>query len=47
MEEKIERIVKEIKRYLEKRYGDKIRKVILYGSLIKAESLRVQIFHVR
>ena len=38
MEKKIERIVKEIKRYLKDKYGDNIRKVILYGSHARGEA---------
>ena len=38
MDEKIERILNEIKRYLEERYGEGIRKVILYGSHARGEA---------
>jgi len=38
MKKKIERILKEIKRYLKERYGEKIRKVILYGSYARGEA---------
>ncbi|EDY34720.1 hypothetical protein ABOONEI_2550 [Aciduliprofundum boonei T469] len=38
MDEKVERILKEIKRYLKEKYGDKIKKVILYGSYARGEA---------
>ena len=38
MDEKVERILKEIKRYLEERYGDKIKEVILYGSYARGDA---------
>ena len=38
MDEKVERILKEIKRYLKERYGNKIKKVILYGSYARGEA---------
>ena len=38
MDEKIERILNEIKRYLEERYGDKIKEVILYGSQARGDA---------
>ena len=38
MDEKVEKILKEIKRYLEEKYGDKIKKVILYGSYARGEA---------
>ena len=38
MDEKVEKILKEIKRYLEEKYGDGIRKVILYGSYARGEA---------
>ncbi len=38
MDEKVERILKEIKRHLKGRYGDGIRKVILYGSYARGEA---------
>lgn len=38
MEKKIERILKEIKRYLKEKYGEKIKKVILYGSYARGDA---------
>ena len=38
MDEKVEKILKEIKRYLEGKYGDKVKKVILYGSYARGEA---------
>ena len=38
MDEKVEKILKEIKRYLKDRYGNKIKKVILYGSYARGEA---------
>ncbi len=39
MDKKIERILKELKRYLNGKYGDKIKKVILYGSYARGEAI--------
>ena len=38
MDENVERILREIKRNLKERYGDGIKKVILYGSYARGEA---------
>ena len=38
MDEKIEKIVGEIKRYLKEKYGEKIKEVILYGSYARGDT---------
>ncbi len=40
MDEKIEQLVNQVKEYLIKRYGEKIRKVILYGSYVRGKATR-------
>ncbi|GFP26646.1 hypothetical protein HKBW3S43_00349 [Candidatus Hakubella thermalkaliphila] len=40
MDERIEQLVNQVKEHLIKMYGEKIRKVILYGSHVRAEATR-------
>ncbi|MDK2864887.1 MAG: uncharacterized protein PWP37_1079 [Thermotogota bacterium] len=40
MDEKITRLVNQVKSHLRKRYGEKIREVILYGSHVRGEATK-------
>lgn len=40
MKQKIERLVNRIKKYLEEMYGEKVKRVILYGSCVRGEATR-------
>lgn len=40
MDERIKRLVEQLKDHLIKRYGKKVRKVIVYGSLVRGEATR-------
>ncbi len=40
MDERIKRLINQIKAHLIKLYGEKIRKVILYGSCVRGETTR-------
>ena len=40
MDERIKQLVNRVKDHLVERYGEKIRKVILYGSLVRGEATR-------
>jgi len=40
MDERIKRLINQIKAHLIKLYGEKIRKVILYGSCVRGEKAR-------
>ena len=40
MDERIKRLVEQLKDRLIKRYGKKVRKVIIYGSLVRGEATR-------
>jgi len=40
MNEKITQVVNQVKEYLIKKYGDKIREIILFGSHVKGEATK-------
>jgi predicted nucleotidyltransferase len=40
MDEKIERLINQVKNYLINIYGEKVRKVILYGSHVRGEATK-------
>ena len=40
MNEKITQVVNQVKEYLIKKYGDKIREIILFGSYVKGEATK-------
>ena len=42
MNEKIKKILTEVKKYLIESFGDKIRQVILYGSYARGITMRIQ-----